>query len=230
MKKYVNGLVSLCKKKPFDTELIEKYIAENKMDSDSVTRAAIELCEYGLCDYDDFVFENNREPSPEELRTHRWDELFDVFIQNGLDPELVICDDGINRENIIQSLQFIDNGNIGAVILRNILNKSGSPNMVVDCNGFFEEFHVDFTWDVEMGLYSQRRLEATAFRFWLVLMGFGGAVSWREKPIDTVEGFDVADFKSFELFDYRTERDNGACKIIIFLKSTGETVATCLCE
>ena len=146
MNTHIDTLFELCKQQPFDIEKIEKYIREKKLSSEEVTRAAIKLCDYGMISRGEFIYENEREPLPEELPTYNWELLFNILIQNGLDPDLVICDDGINYKNILQELFYIDNDDLGAKIIRNILSKGGSPNIKIDGIPFLQRMIVTSLW------------------------------------------------------------------------------------
>jgi len=203
MKERINSLVQLCKEQPFNIEKIETYILENKLNSEEITRAAIEVCEFGMFSYGDFRFDQHREPAPQELATYNWEQLFNIFIDNGLDANLVICADGINYENILQSIQHFDDGDLGARVLRNILAKGGNPNILIDNYPFFAEVDSDFIIDVQMGLYPEKWQVDNAFRFWLVLMGFGGVLKDGKCPVNLCAGNTIDAFKEFEKFDYK---------------------------
>ena len=48
MTTHIDGLYELCKEQPFDTEKIKRYIQNNNMNSEAVTRAALKLCDHGM--------------------------------------------------------------------------------------------------------------------------------------------------------------------------------------
>jgi hypothetical protein len=203
MTTYIDNLFEFCKKQPFDIEKIENYIQNNKLNSEIITRTAIKLCDYGFCSYLDYIEENDKEPMPQELPTYNWETLFNVFIENGLDADLVICDDGFNSENILESLNYLDDGDLSARILRNILSKNGNPNISIDNSTLFIEIDSNFIIDVEMKLYPYKWQLDNAFRFWLVLIGFGGVLKDGKLPVK-MQGNNKPDiFKNFEKFDYR---------------------------
>ena len=112
MTTHIDGLYELCKEQPFDIEKIKRYIQNNNMNSEEVTRAALKLCDHGMFSYGDYLYYNEKEPQPEELSTYNWELLFNVLIDNGLDANLVTCDDGHNYENILQSVLFFDDGEV----------------------------------------------------------------------------------------------------------------------
>lgn len=226
MKERINSLVQLCKEQPFSVDEIQTYIIENKLNSEEITRVAIEVCEYGMFSYGDFLFDQNREPEPHELRTFNWEALFDIFIENGLDANLVFCDDGINYENILQSVQHFDDGDLGPRVLRNILTNGGNPNVLIDNYPFFAEVDSDFIMDIQMGLYPEKWQVNNAFRFWLVLMGFGGVMKNGKCPVNLCPGNSIDAFKEFEKFDYKIIYKENDFKLKILDRTSGNIVAT----
>lgn len=221
----IKAFVELCKEQPFSVDKIQTYILENKLNSEEITQVAIEVCEYGTFSYSDFKFQNNREPQPQELITYNWKKLFDVFIENGLDTNLVFCDDGINYENILQSLRFFDDGDLGARVLRKLLKKGGNPNIVIDGHPFFEEVDSDFIMDIQLGLYPEKWQVDNIFRFWLVLMGFGGVINGGKCPVHLCEKFENENFREFEKFDYKIIYKANDFELQIFDIETGNIVA-----
>lgn len=223
---HIENLYLLCIEKPVQKQKIEEYIINNNMDSESVTRTAIKLCDNVMFSYGDYICENQKEPLPEELSTYGLVELFDILLKYGLDANLVICDDGINYKNVIQELQYIDDGDIGAKILRNILSKNGYPNFLIDGHDFFEEFDSDFIFDIQMDLYPYKWQVDVVFRFWLVLIGFGGKIKNGVCPVKTQNNFRVENFIEFENYDYKIERKSNDWTMHIFNKETQKIVAT----
>ena len=226
MKERINSLVQLCKEQPFNVEKIQSYILDNKLNSEEITRAAIELCEYGMFAYDEFRYHNKREPEPQELETYLWEQLFDILIENGLDADLVFCDDGINYENILQSVQYFDDGDLGARVLRNILTKGGNPNILIDNYPFFAEVDSDFIMDIQMGLYPEKWQVDNVFRFWLVLIGFGGVMKDGKCPVNLCPGNAIEAFKKFEKFDYKIIYEKNDFELEIIDKESNNIVAT----
>ena len=218
-------LFELCKQQPFDIEKIKNYIHNNKLNSEIITRTAIELCDYGFCARSDYIYENEKEPLPQELPTYNWELLFNVFIENGLDANLVFCDDGRNYENILQSLQYIDDGDLGAKILRNVLRKSGTPNILIDNIPFFIEIDADFIFDIDMETYYYKWQVDNAFRFWLVLIGFGGVIRDGKLPVKMQGNNKPEIFKNFENFDYCIIRDKSDFELQIIDKKTNTIIA-----
>lgn len=226
MTTHIDGLYELCKEQPFDIEKIKQYIKNNNMNSEAVTRAALKLCDHGMFSYSDYLYHNEKEPKPEELSTYNWELLFNTLIDNGLDADLITCDDGHNYENILQSVLYFDDGDLSARVLRNILSKGGTPNVVIDNTPFFVEVDADFIIDIDMGLYPHKWQVDNAFRSWLVLIGFGGVIKDGKLPVKMCDGYSPDIFKDFERFDYcitHTEKD---FELQILEKETSAVVAT----
>lgn len=225
MTTHIDGLYELCKEQPFDIEKIKQHIKNNNMNSEAVTRAALKLCDHGMFSYSDYLYHNEKEPKPEELSTYNWELLFNTLIDNGLDADLVTCDDGHNYENILQSVLYLDDGDLSARVLRNILSKGGTPNVVIDNTPFFGEVDADFIIDIDMGLYPHKWQVDNAFRSWLVLIGFGGVIKDGKLPVKMCDGYSPDIFKDFEKFDYcitHTEKD---FELEIIDKTTDAVVA-----
>ena len=226
MKTHIDALVELCKAQPFSTEKIQNFISQNNMGSEAVTRAALALCEHGMFAFGDYLSIHGKEPSPHELATYNWEALFNVLLENGLDADLVICDDGRNYENILQSIRFLDDGDLNARIARNILLLQGTPNTIIDGETLFGEVDGSLMIDINLGLYPQKWMLDNAFRFWLVLVGFGGLIVDGKSPVNMCDGYQVEIFRDFEKFDYRITYNTKEFDMEIFEKETGTIVAT----
>lgn len=225
MLNYTNELFELCKQQPFDNDKIKNYILNNKLNSETITRAALKLCDYGFCAYLKFIHENGRHPFPQELPTYNWEVLFNILIDNGLDANLVICDDGINYENILDSLHYLDDGDLNARILRNILSKNGNPNILINNIPLFAEIDSNFIMDVELRLYPYKWQSDNAFRFWLVLIGFGGVLRDGNLPVKMQGNYKPDIFKNFEKFDYHIIRKENDFELQIIDKQTESIIA-----
>ena len=226
MTTHIDGLYELCKEQLFDVQKIQNYISSNQMTSEEVTRATLKLCDYGDLSYTEYFFVKNKEPQPEELPTYNWEPLFDILIDNGLDPYLVVCDDGVNYENVLQSLRYFDDGDLRARIARNILSKGGTPNVMIDHTSLFEDVDIDFIMDVNMELYPYKWQVDVVFYFWLVLVGFGGVVKDGELPVTMRENYTPDIFKEFEKFTYNIIREKDDFELQIIEKETNTIVAT----
>lgn len=226
MKSNTEKLFELCAEQLFDEGKIRKYISENKMNSEEVTRTALKLCDHGFCSYSDYLYEYEKEPLPEELETYNWESLFDILIESGLDANLVICDDGINYENLLQSLQFLDDGDLSARILRNVLKNNGNPNIMLGGRNLFEDIDSDLIFDIQLGLYHHKWQLDKAWRYWLVMVGFGGTINNGQSPVEMCNRLQPDIFKEFEKYDYRIKWLEKDFEMEIFDKETKIIVAT----
>lgn len=226
MKEHIAALVELCKERPFSPEKIQNHISRNDMGSNAVTRAALALCEYGEFSVKEYISRNGKAPKSEELVTYQWEALFNILLANGLDANLVICDDGHNCDNILQAIQYFDDSDLNARIARNILLHHGTPNIVIDGEPFFREVDGNLMIDINLGLYPQKWMLDNAFRFWLVLVGFGGVIIGGRSPVHMCDGYRAEIFRDFENFDYKITYNAKEFDMQIFEKQTGTVVAT----
>ncbi len=224
MVSHIEKLFELCKEQPFSEDIIRKYIINNQMNSEDVTRTALKLCDYGFCSYSDYLYENEKEPLPGDLITYNWETLFNLLVENGLDANLVICDDGINYENVMQEIKYFDDSDLGARILRNLLNNGGNPNITIDNCNLFEEIDSDLMLDILMDLYHHKWQLDKAWRFWLVMVGFGGTINNGQCPVEMCAGFEPDIFKEFEKFDYNIKWLKDDFEMQIFDKETKTVV------
>ena len=222
----IEGLLELCRKQPFDVDEIQGFIKSNNMSSEDVTRAVLKLCDEGMFSYKDYLDEHGKEPQPGDLCTYNWELLFNVLMDNGLDASLVIPERGFISENVLSSIRYFDDGDLGARILRNILSKGFSPNIRIDHMTLFEEVDDNLMTDIGMDLYNHKWQLDNAFRFWLVLVGFGGVLRSGKLPVDMCDGYSPQIFKKFEKFDYDIVRVDRDFELRIIEKETNTLVAT----
>lgn len=220
----INGLIDLCVVKHPDLKKVDAHIRDNQMSAEEVTYAAIRVSEKGEYEIVDHIYRFDCWPEQEDLLTNEWVGLFDVFIDHGLDANMVFPAGGPDNDNIMWSLHTIQNGDIGPTILRNLLQKNGDPNTVVLGTNFFQDMDWDLLWDVREG--TEKWLFDIHFHFWLVLMGFGGYINDHQCPVKLKDGYSVEMFREFERFDYRITHEGGDWTMHIFIKDTGEEVAT----
>lgn len=225
MSNQIDCLFELCKERPFDIQKIKDFISENQMSGEDVTRVALKLCDHGMFSYSEYLYQHEKEPQPHELVTYNWEKMFDVLIENGLDPSLVICEDGINYENVLCDVLFFDDGDLGARILRNILSKNGNPNIKIGESSLFQTFDADFTMDIQMGLFSDERDFERVFHCWLVLIGFGGVIEGGKLPVTMCEDNFPCIFKEFERFGYRLTYKKNDYELQIIDKETDTVVS-----
>lgn len=221
----IDGLFEVCKEQPFDVKKIQSFITENNMNSEEITRVALKLCDYGMFSYSDYLYEYEKEPQPSDLRTYKWEQLFNILIDNGLDANLVICDDERNHENILHSIMHFDDGDLSARVLRNILSRGFSPNILIENTSFFEEVDCNLIMDIDMGLYPHKWQLDNAIRFWMVLVGFGGVIKDNKLPVNMCENYSPHIFREFEKFDYDIIYTENDFELRIIEKDTNNIVA-----
>lgn len=225
MKDMIGELYELCIAQPFEVERIQNYITKYNIDGASITRMAIKLCEYAEFEYADYVYRYNELPKPENMKSYNWDKLFAVLVENGLDANLVFKSDNSTENNILRSLMYLDNKDIGPRIIKKILEKGGTPNIVIEGMPFFTEVDDNFVFDIECQLYEDKWREEIAFQFWLVLVGFGGIVSNEKCPVEMREGYIIEELREFYKYTYKVHKDDKDICISIILKDNGEEVA-----
>lgn len=222
----ITGLVQLCSQQPFSLEMIREYIRSHKMNGEVVTRAAIELCEEEGDAFGNFLYQYEREPLPQELVTYHWEQLFDVFIEYGLDPDLIITDKDGEKNNILLALSRVYGWNLSARITRNILRRGGTPNLEINGITVFEEVDFDLVQDIALGLYENQSDLDSAVWLWMVLTGFGGLVNGERCPVKMQNGCEVEIFKEFERFSYELRfPPNQEFDMYIYERETGVLVA-----
>ena len=94
-------------------------------------------------------------------------------------------------------------------------------NILID-NGLDD----NFIMDIDMGLYPHKWQVDNAFRFWLVLIGYGGVIKGDKIPVDMCENYSPQIFREFEKFDYNIIYANNDFELKIIEKETNNLVAT----
>lgn len=219
----IEKLIEMCVVRRPELDEIEKYICSKQLTEEEVTYTAIKVCEKGAFELTNLEWTNGGDPNTNEMLTSNWVKLFDVFIKYGLDANMVFAENS-EYDNIMWELHNLQNGDIGPMILRNLLQKGGNPNTKIDGLAFFEYVDHDVLFDVAE--QEDKRLFDMQFHFWLVLMGFGGYINDHQCPVKMAEGYDQRIFIDFEKFDYRIEYYQNDWTMHIFNKETGMEAAT----
>ena len=119
-----------------------------------------------------------------------------MLIEQGLDPNLVVNDD-----NPIWNVMWIDAPNIGASVMRLLLENGGDPNHYLSSEGETVFDYISFK--VSYDEYTHDYFHTV--QCWLVLMGYGACWKDGEIPLAMLNGNSVEIFKKFELYDYTIE-------------------------
>lgn len=220
----INKLFELCNKLNPNLAEIEQYIISSKATPEEITHASIRLAEENTSEIHGFDYTEKTKPSPEDLITTNWGNLFDLFIKYGLLPNLIFTTDGINYYNIMTAIRYIDNGDIAPIIMRKLMECGGNPNLKINGEEFFSEIDFNIVFDVVE--QENKRLFDIEFKLWLVMMGYGGYIKDHECPVKMKKGYTQEIFKDFEDFDYTIERIPKDWIMHIFRKDSGEEVAT----
>jgi hypothetical protein len=119
-----------------------------------------------------------------------------LLIERGLDPNLVVNDD-----NPIWNAMWIDAPNIGASVMRLLLENGGDPNHYLSSEGETVFDYISFK--VSYDEYTHDYFHTV--QCWLVLMAYGACWKNGELPLTMLNGNSVEIFKKFELYDYTIE-------------------------
>ena len=222
----INELYQLCICCPFNKASIEECIHRNNMDSNAITRTAVKVADYGSFSFSDFLYSTHREPQEGELRTSGWEELFTLLLDYGLNPDQVTYDLSSEGDSVLSLLNCFDDGDLGARIARILLRRRGDPNTVVEYEPLFVTIDDDFSFDIGYNTYHEKWRQDIAFRFWLVLMGFGGVLRNGKCPVTMHNNQSPTIFRNFEKYDYCVKYMKTDYELYIFEKETGIVVAT----
>lgn len=222
-----SGLFRLCAQKDIDLDKIEAYIVGTAMSADDITKTAIRLADEFAWEVDAFKAENDREPKADELISSNWLSLFGLFLQYGLDPNAVYCDDGSDRDNLLQHLTWLDNRDMVYKLFRLLLKNGADPNLVIDDEGLFEKIDGDVVMDATlMEIEGRDKIPyEILFRLWLLLMAYGGHRDDWGRVLELKDGYNLDMFANCEAFSYRKEVTEDDWYLHIYITKTGEEVA-----
>lgn len=220
----IQKLFELCNKTDVDLKAVENFIISSNATGEEITRTAIKLADENSLEIINFEHFEERSPAPDELVSSNFIELFDLFICHGLLPNYIYSDERAAGYNIMEQIQFIDNGNIAPIVLRKLLEAGGNPNLVVENDTVFRNADFDVVFDAVNT--DNTHMYDIEVKVWLVLMGYGGILADGRCPVEMKEGYSVEIFREFEKFHYKIEFENKDWTMYIFDKSTKEVVAT----
>lgn len=223
----IDRLLSLCSQGDIDLDAIEAHIVRGALSGEIVTKTAIKLVERWMWEVDSFRSKNAREPKREELFSSRLPALFDLLLKHGLAPNAVYCDDGFAFDNLLHSLLWVDNEYAIYDVLRLLLQNGGDPNVLIEDETLFEKVDGDLVTDMELMAIEGRDRDPfeRQFRFWLLLIAYGGRLPNGKKILDMKQGYDVDVFERCERFSYRKEMVGDEPFLHIYITETGQEVA-----
>lgn len=220
----IQKLFELCNKTDVNLKEVENFIISSNATSEEITRTAIKLADENSLEIINFEHFEERSPTPDELVSSNFIELFDLFIRYGLLPNYIYSDERATGYNIMEQIQFIDNGDIAPIILRKLMEIGGNPNLVVENKTVFHNADFDVVFDAVNT--DNTHMYETEVKVWLVLMGYGGVLDDGRCPVEMKEGYSVEIFREFEKFNFKIEFGDKDWTMYIYDKSTKEVVAT----
>ena len=219
------GLLKLCARTDIDLYAIESYIQQHALDGVEITRVALQLLDQYQFEVDDYIWENGKEPHPEELVSTNWVALFDLFLRCGLQPNLVLQDDEHRAcWNVMDDLRFAANGDIAPSIMRMMMEHGGDPNLEISDETLFEAFDFDIWFDMVEMQEMMWKFDIE-FKIWLVLISYGGGGLDENRPLDMQNGYRVEDLRMFENFDYELDFSGKTRALRVVCKGNGEVAA-----
>lgn len=226
LSKKEKGLFGLCARTDVDLDAVESHIRQHELDGVEITRVALELLYQYQFEIEDYVWENEREPRPEELVSTNWVTLFDLFLRLGLQPNLVLQDDEhCACWNVMDDFRFVANGDIAPRVMRMMMERGGDPNLEISGEALFEKLDFDIWFDVVEMQEMMWKFDIE-FKCWLVLISYGGSLEGGICPLDMKAGYRVEDLRAFEKFDYVLDFSGKARALRVICKENGEVAAT----
>ena len=219
------GLLGICARTDIDLGAVESYIQQRALDGVEITRVALELLDQYQFEIEDYVWENEKEPCPEELVSTNWVALFDLLLRLGLQPNLVLQDDEHRAcWNVMENFLFVANGDIAPRIMRMMMEHGGDPNLEISDESLFEKLDSDIWFDMVEMQEMMWKFDIE-FKIWLVLISYGGSLKGGICPLDMKAGYRVEDLRAFEKFDYVLDFSGKTRALRVTCKENGEVAA-----
>ena len=190
---------------PPKMEEAERFLQEEKLSVEEITRVGIRYADDCFCDLGDHIAMLNPEVDYDlrgieipdgimsGLNSTYLYEIVALLLKYGLDPNMLITTSNCEY-NIMAELQYVDNEYVAADTMVLLSEHGADPNMVVDGETVYEKVDFDMWFDaVEQEL---RWRYDSLVHFWMVLIGCGG-----NYHADTVKVF--REYESDHLFDLK---------------------------
>jgi len=216
-------LYKACMQIPVQFSQIKQMLDEGNYSSEDITSAMLKFVDDAcFLETREFVNTNGRIPLKQELHIGYLYELIVLFLEYGLDSNLII-----NDETVLRALTYVDYDCVAADAARLLLENGADPNMDIDGESAFDS--IDF--DVIFGSFEQedRRMYNSWVHLWLIMIGFGGTPRNGTPPLSMQEGYSFEILRNHERFDFSIEKtspDPDGWIMHVFDKLTGEDVAT----
>lgn len=161
-------LFALLETIPPQLEETERFLEENRLTAESVTKVGIWYAERCFCEAGDVRDEGISNPTaviPDLHSTYIY-EVTELLLRYGLDPNAVY-----GQSNVLYELQYVDNEFLAADTLALLFEHGADPNLTVDGESFFDLIHFDAFFDA-LEQYDRIRY-ASHIHFWMVMLGYG---------------------------------------------------------
>ena len=216
-------LYEACLQSPVQFSHVRKLLDDGNYSPENLTSVMLKFIDDAcFCETREFVNTNGRTPCRQELHSGYLFDLMSLFLEYGLEPNLII-----DEETILRALIYCDYDCIAADTARLLLENGADPNMDIDGESAFDA--IDF--DVIFGVLNQedRRMYNSWVHLWLIMIGFGGTPRSGMPPLSMQEGCSFETLRNHERFDFSIEKTNldpDGWIMHIFDKLTGKDAAT----
>lgn len=218
----VKEIIGIFKTVPVDFAKIEEILSVysfTKKEMAEIANLCVDEC---FCEYRDMVAENGENLDMENMHSYYILRMISLLLQYGLDPNVTIDED-----NALWGAMYIDAPNVGASVMRLLLEHGGDPNHCTpeDPETIFEYINFKVSYDE----YTYEWLHTV--QCWLVLMAHGACWDDGKIPLTMLNENSVEIFKNFEKYTYTIEYlpqepNKYGCWIMhIYDKETYEEVA-----
>lgn len=182
---------------PVDLDKIRKLLTSREFTKEELAELANYFTFGCFCEYRDALNPEIDEITLENMKSNYIVDAISLLLEFGLDPNVIV-----NDENVLHNAMWIDAPNVGATVMRMLLENGGDPNLRIPAESetLFEYIAFKVSYDEYLHKFFY------TVQCWLVLMGYGGCWSNGEIPITMLGGKTVDIFKNFELFDYAIEQ------------------------
>jgi len=193
----IDEIKRIFREEPFNLQRVRELLSEHNFSKEELAVLAIDFTDNCFCEYLQAIDPECKFVTMENLCSNHIVEAVELLLEFGLDPNTIIDDD-----NVMWNAMWIDTPNVGAAVLRLLLENGGDPNHLIPSEG--ETLFEYIAFKVSYDEYTHDHLYTV--QCWLVLMAYGAC--WRgngEIPI-TMIGDNLVDiFKNYELYDYEIE-------------------------
>lgn len=206
---------------PPDYTAARNRLQEKKITVESVTKVGIRYAEACFGDYGDL----SEHPQDTVLHSNSTD-LYDVIkllLEFGLDPN-AIYETHSGQHNIMDQMQYIDNGYCAPDTLALLLEHGGNPNLVIDGESIFES--IDF--DIWFGSVEQeiRWRYDIWVHMWMVLVAYGGEIPGKGSAVHVFQEynsnvrFDLQKLRNHRDYYFGLSMENNERRLHIYDKKT----------